>query len=171
MARNMAVRQSLARTQDLDDSEDIAQEVLIRVYLHLPGFRFQSKFSSWVFRITENETRAFFRKRTSALSAEERSFFLGTALEPDQATDSRADMEEAWAALEEIMAKLPAFQRKVFQLAAFDQLRPCETARVLGKSQTNVRASLHRARTKIRKQLLAVAPAVAEDLFGLGLLE
>ena len=37
-----------------DDAKDLYQEVFIRVYRGLKNFRFQSEFSTWLFRITTN---------------------------------------------------------------------------------------------------------------------
>ena len=39
---------------DEDDAKDLYQEVFIRVYRGLKNFRFQSEFSTWLFRITTN---------------------------------------------------------------------------------------------------------------------
>ena len=37
-----------------DDAKDLYQEVFIRVYKGLKNFRFQSEFSTWLFRVTTN---------------------------------------------------------------------------------------------------------------------
>lgn len=50
----------------LSDSEfvdDISQEVFINVYRKLPEFRFESKFTTWLYRITVNKCRDYLRKK------------------------------------------------------------------------------------------------------------
>jgi RNA polymerase sigma-70 factor (ECF subfamily) len=159
--RDLALRQSLARTRDRDESEDIAQEVAVQVFLQLARFRFRSRFSSWVYRITENEIRTFLRRKRSGVSAEQRAWPLQDGADCNPRVESQIDAKEAWDAVGEILTELPTVQRQVLQLVAFDHFRPCEVAQFLGKSQTNVRASLHRARVKVREQLLETAPHLA----------
>ena len=45
-----------------DDTDDILQEVFIKVYKNLNDFDPSLKFSSWIYRITHNETITFLRK-------------------------------------------------------------------------------------------------------------
>ncbi len=42
---------------DYDDAEDCSQETFIKVYKNLKGFRFQSSFTTWLYRITVNTCR------------------------------------------------------------------------------------------------------------------
>lgn len=46
-----------------DDADDIAQEVFITIYKNLKNFRFQSQFSTWLYRITVNKCRDHLRKK------------------------------------------------------------------------------------------------------------
>ncbi len=48
-----------------NDAEDVLQEVLIKTYYNLNGFDPELKFSSWVYRITHNQTVSEIRKRVS----------------------------------------------------------------------------------------------------------
>jgi hypothetical protein len=73
--RAIALRQAMVRVRDAEDIEDVAQEVSLRVLVGLPSFRFRSRFSSWVHRITENEIHNLFRRR-SRIERSERSACL-----------------------------------------------------------------------------------------------
>lgn len=48
-----------------EEAEEILQEVFVKVWKNLNGFRGDVKFSSWIYRITHNETISHFRKRKS----------------------------------------------------------------------------------------------------------
>ncbi len=48
---------------DSDSIDDIMQDVFINVYKHLDSFRFEAKFSTWLYRITVNKCRDFLRKK------------------------------------------------------------------------------------------------------------
>ncbi len=48
---------------DSDNIDDIIQDVLINVYKNLSNFRFEAKFSTWLYRITVNKCRDYLRKK------------------------------------------------------------------------------------------------------------
>ena len=162
--RRRAVEHALARTQDSDGAEDIAQEVLIRVFKSIQTFRFQSRFSTWVFRLTENQIQSWFRSRASANRAEEKALLLEGEFRPFRHIEMSLDAERLRKTLKKAIKGLPELQDRTFRLVVLQELEPCEAARVLGKSQTNVRASLSRARVRVRKNLLEQAPALVGDL-------
>lgn len=162
--RERALRQAMAKTQDPDEAEDIAQEVLIRVFRSLHTFRFQSRFSSWVFRIIENQIQSRFRSKASAQRAEREALLLEGNLHPSCHTEITVDADRLWDTVKTAADGLPELQDRVFRLVAIKAWEPCDAARALGKSQTNVRATLSRARVKIRERLLDQAPALVRDL-------
>jgi len=162
--RELALRHAQVRTQDSDDAEDIAQEVMIRVLESLHTFRFQSRFSSWVYRITENQVQSQFRSRATVTLVEERAQLRESAPIPKHRSGVSVDAKRLWDTVGSVMEGLPDLQHRTFRLVAFQQLKPSEAAQALGKSQTNVRASLCRARVKIRERLLEAAPALVGDL-------
>jgi len=76
-------------------AEDVAQETFIRVYRHLGTFSFESKFSTWLFRVARNAA-------VDALRREGRRSRLLRALPPPEAgppPDQRVEIEHAIAAL------------------------------------------------------------------------
>ncbi len=163
-AREMALRHALARTQDLDDAEDVAQEVLIRVLNSIHSFRFHSKVSSWVYRITENQIQSQFRSRASVDLAKKRAHVREVDPNRELQSEVSVDAERLWDTVNAVVEGLPELQDRTFRLVALQDFKPCEAAQALGKSQTNVRASLSRARVKIRERLFERAPALMTDL-------
>jgi len=162
--RVRAMRQVISRIQDPDEAEDVAQEVLIRVFRSLHTFRFQSRFSTWVFRIIENQLQSHFRFKASANRVEEKALLAHSNPHPACFTEVTVDAEKLRKTVSAAVERLPALQNRVFRLVALQAWEPCEAARALGKSQTNVRASLSRARGKIRELLLEGTPGLMRDL-------
>ena len=70
--RKLVYHKALKAVKDADIAEDIAQEVIIRVYRKLHTFRGDSSLSTWVFVIARNTLLMYFRserrRRSSALS-------------------------------------------------------------------------------------------------------
>ncbi|PID63200.1 MAG: RNA polymerase subunit sigma-70 [Ignavibacteriae bacterium] len=48
---------------DVDYVDDVCQDVLINVYHNISNFRFESKFTTWLYRITVNKCRDYLRKK------------------------------------------------------------------------------------------------------------
>ncbi|MBT8396747.1 MAG: RNA polymerase sigma factor [Gemmatimonadetes bacterium] len=164
MTRDLALRHALIRTQDPDDAEDVAQEVLILVLKSIGSFRFRSKFSSWVYRITENQIQSQVRSRASTEVKKSRVRVKAECPTVDSSPELAVDASRLWDAVTSVVDGLPKLQDRTFRLVAIQDWKPCEAAQALGKSQTNVRASLSRARVKIRERLLEKAPALVMDL-------
>ncbi|MBI1317212.1 sigma-70 family RNA polymerase sigma factor [bacterium] len=139
---------------DEDDAADVLQNSWIKVWKSLPQFRFDSKPSSWLYRIVYNESMDHLRKvqrlRTQQSSA--------TAEEHSIASDAHFDGDRAQRALTEALSTLPLRQKQVFELRYFDEMPYAEMASLLGLSEGALKASFHHAVQKIELALKALAP-------------
>jgi RNA polymerase sigma-70 factor, ECF subfamily len=155
------------------DAEDVAQEVLIKVYRHLHSFRGDSKFSTWVLSIARNEGLAWLRRR-SVRPEEPLEPMLDENGETDRGdftpallTDWREvplealERKELRECLCRAILSLSPIYREVVQLRDIDELDVQETAKVLGISAGSVKVRLHRARTMLQKELATVLKGYA----------
>ncbi|QHT62414.1 RNA polymerase sigma factor [Paenibacillus lycopersici] len=137
-------------TKQRDMADDIAQETFIRAFRSLHAFRGESTVKTWLLRIAKhlsiNHRRsAFFRH--IVLLDQVRHRRSSPSAEADYFEGEFAD--RIWT----LVLRLPAKQREVLLLHAHYQLKPEETANVLGLPQGTVKSRLHRARTQIDKWL------------------
>lgn len=149
---------------DPDDADDVAQQVLVRLYTHLGGFHGRARFSTWLYQITQNAARDVRRRRGRRAQAYERMVRLD-APQPSSAVGDHgagdADLaDRARAAL----AGLPERQRAVFDLVELQGYGSQEAADLLGISPPTARTHLLRARRALRSAMLAATPTLAEDL-------
>ena len=79
--------------------------------------------------------------------------------------ERQAASRETAAILEHALDSIPEFYRTVFVLREVEQLDTAETAAVLGVGDDVVKTRLHRARTALREQLLAMVGGTARDAF------
>lgn len=130
------------------DLEDVIQEVFLQVHKSLADFRGQSKFSTWLHRVTVN---VVLMNRRAARS---RPVFSHDGLsdhEPDLGArpDDEAARRERLAAFRRVLEKLPEKKRTVFVLHEIEGLPPVEIATVVDAPVLTVRTRLFYARKEI----------------------
>jgi len=149
---------------DLDDADDCAQEVFIRIYRKLAGFRFQSAFSTWLYRVALNTCRNFavssqrVRAR-GALRLDDPSSGNGAALEIGDSSanpEARYERGERALAIERAIAGLPAKQRMLVVLRDIEGRSYEEIAELAGMKLGTVKSKLARARGALREKLEGV---------------
>ena len=133
------------------ESEDLAQQVFIRVWKSAPRYKPTAKFTTWLFRITRNlvfnELR---RKRHFADQAEE-------IPEPTERADKEPDQvllgEELQLAIQDAINRLPESQRMAIILRRYEEMPYEEIAKVMGTTVPAVKSILFRARAELRERL------------------
>jgi RNA polymerase sigma-70 factor, ECF subfamily len=133
------------------ESEDLAQQVFIRVWKSAPRYQPTAKFTTWLFRITRNlvfnELR---RKRRFADQPED----LAEPVERAEREPDRVLLEgELQRAIQEAINQLPESQRMAIILRRFEEMPYEEIAKVMGTSVPAVKSILFRARAELRERL------------------
>jgi len=144
------------RTLSRMDSEDLTQEVFLRVYENLPKLKEAEKFRTWIFRIAINQLRDFLRRKRF------RNFW-GQAVEKEPEDVNASSFEgssgqetllrkEFWGKVRDFTQSLSRFEREVFILRFMDQFQIDEIAETLGKNESTVKTHLYRALAKFKKK-------------------
>jgi RNA polymerase sigma-70 factor (ECF subfamily) len=145
---------------DRDEALDLSQEVFLRVFRTLQGFRGQSSLKTWIYRIVINQARnrqRFWRRRRRAdqvsldqhVAEHGELTQPGDGTSPDQVLARKELASRLWAALND----LPFDQRTVVILREVDGLSYDEIAFSLGVAVGTVKSRLTRARQALRLQL------------------
>lgn len=150
-------------TGNPEDAEDVLQETFLKAFQHLPDFREDSRFYTWIVRIAVNEGLMKLRKRRSDKSVpmEDTVDEEGSVM-PREVADWRPNPEQqlAQAELETILndaaRSLPPTFRTVFFLRDVEGLSTQETAELLGLTVSAVKARLFRARLQLRDELAKI---------------
>ena len=137
----------LRMVQEPFDAEDLCQEVYIKVYKNLEKFRFESEFSTWLYRISINAANNFFRKRKLR-----EIFGVGKNI-----TQMEAPAEKPFSSHEPILwdaiTKLPKNQRTSVMLRNFQQLPFKKIAGVMGITENSAKVNYHYALKNLKKHL------------------
>lgn len=141
-----------------EDAEDVLQEVFIKAYQSLPGFRGDSAFSTWLYRIATNACLMRIRRKkldTVSLDQPIEQGADGTREVPDWTQDPASEVmnDELRAVLAQHINELAPDNRIVFVLRDIHGLTTEDTASVLGLTPPAVKSRLHRARLHLRERL------------------
>jgi RNA polymerase sigma-70 factor (ECF subfamily) len=154
------LRVSQTVTRNREDSEDAVQEALLKAFQNLAEFREDSQFSTWLIRITVNQSLMKLRKQRThkEVSVDEAFDSDGDALPLDVLDRAPNPEQLCWASeLRDILVRtvdeLRPILRTVFVLRDVEGLSIAQTAQVLNLSQSAVKARLWRVRLHLRKRL------------------
>ena len=130
-----------------DDTDDLLQNVFIKVWNNIGSFREDSSLFTWLFRIATNESLSFLqqKKRRNVTSIDGVSDYLVERFE----NDGHFDGEELQKKLQLAVLKLPEKQRLVFNMKYYDEMKYEEMAVILNTSVGALKASYHHAVKKI----------------------
>jgi len=134
-----------------EDADDIAQNVFIKIYQNLNSFKNESKLSTWIFRITYNETINFIHKNAKEQNVSFEDYSMNIA--DDLSTDEYYIGDEIELKLQKAIASLPEKQRVVFMMKYYDEMKYDKISEILGTSVGALKASYHHAVTKIKEFL------------------
>lgn len=137
------------------EREDICQEVFMKVYQHLPRFRFESSLSTWIGRIAYNTCLNFLEKKKvplyDDLGDEDQTY------EPVDDETSRpdfvyADREISGILREEIDGLSPVY-RTIVTLFHLDEMSYAEIADIMKMPEGTIKSYLFRARKQLKDRL------------------
>lgn len=135
-----------------DDADDVMQNVFIKAWNGLDGFREDAKLYTWLFKIASNESLTFLdqQKRRVSISLDNVHDHLEEKLRAEK------DFEEnktIWK-LQMAILQLPEKQRQVFQLRYYEEMPYEEMSQLLDTSVGALKASYHHAVKKIEEYVL-----------------
>ena len=154
---------ALKYTLDEDDAKDLYQEVFIRVYRGLKNFRFESEFSTWIYRITTNVCLSYKSRSKDHLRVsinnnddDDEENEIGEAREliydgssPEEIT-SGADIREI---VNEAVESLSPKQKMTFILKHYEGYKIREIAEMLNCKEGTVKKYLFEGIKNLRKKL------------------
>jgi RNA polymerase sigma-70 factor, ECF subfamily len=146
-------------TRNREDAEDVMQNALVKAFRNLSMFRGDSRFYTWLVRITVNEALMGIRRRRWNVTSIDDTGESDDMIRRDEIEDWGPSPEQCYSQTElrsilanTIQALGPGY-RIVFQLRDVENLSTSETAQALSISSTAVKSRLRRARLQLRRSL------------------
>jgi RNA polymerase sigma factor (sigma-70 family) len=135
-------------TGNRNTSEDLVQEVFMRMLKYRSTFQGRSKFTLWMYQIARNSHIDYLRKRKEEFPLDEQWY------EPVTADSSPSEMLESGQEVQLLrtaLAKLPLKKREVLILSRYQNLKYKEIAELLDCRIGTVKAHVHRAIKELGK--------------------
>lgn len=144
------------------DAEDLVQDTFLNVFKYIDGFRHETKFKNWLYRIA---TTACIKKRRRSKYAPKRELSLEEFLPADEAAIDRQAPSWATLPLDQVLNEelgeelqraildMPENYRVVLVLRDIEGFSTEESAQILNLSSANIKVRLHRARLFLREKL------------------
>ncbi|MCX7878330.1 MAG: sigma-70 family RNA polymerase sigma factor [Ignavibacteria bacterium] len=135
-----------------DEADDITQEVFIKIYRSISGFRGDSSLYTWIYKIAVNYTLNYLKKRKSDKTVSMELLPNDIYANTDKLGDE-IDQENRLRLIENAIASLPDQQRTVFSLRYYDKMSYDEISTVMNRSVGAVKANYFHAFKKISDYL------------------
>jgi RNA polymerase sigma factor (sigma-70 family) len=143
-----------------EDRKDLAQDIYMKAFHNLAGFKFQSKLSTWIAQIAYNSCLSWIEKKKLVLP--------GTLHEDEEmyeTTDNHSSVEnksenklfekELSVILSREIAGLPAIYQTLITLFHHESMSYAELSQITGMPEGTVKSSLFRARKMLKENLLS----------------
>ena len=148
---------------DGQEANDSAQEVFIKVFRSLRKFRFESAFSTWLYRIAANTCKNRLKSSDFRQNKKRVRFINPGKLEDGQYAEEiqnktsspmvELEKKERMMLIQKAIASLPADQNTVVVLRDIEGFSYEEVSNITGLNFGTVKSRLSRARRQLRKKL------------------
>jgi RNA polymerase sigma factor (sigma-70 family) len=143
-----------------EDRKDVAQDVYLKVYQHLKGFKFQSKLSTWVGQVAYNTCLNRLQKRQLAIydppatdGDETEGGDRSGVFRAEEETDRMLLQKELRCLLAAGIARLPPLYQTLISLYHQEDQSYQEIARITGLPEGTVKSYLFRARKQLKETM------------------
>jgi RNA polymerase sigma factor (sigma-70 family) len=157
--QNMVYNTAIGIVQNEDDADDITQEVFIQVYQSVSSFKGESKFSTWLYRVTvskalDHEKKKKRKKRFGFVQ----SLFGADGEEQVHAVEFnhpgvQMEKKEKAGELFSALKQLPEKQRIAFTLHKLEGQSYQQVAEIMNTTLYAVESLMSRAKTNLKKEL------------------
>lgn len=147
--KDMVFTLSLKMVNNKEEAEEIAQDTFIKVFNSLHKFKGDSKFSTWIYRITYNTCLDRIRKNKKEKTVSYIEDFSEHQTKAIETIFDSIDENERNKAIEDCLKELPPEDAFILILYYFDDKSIDEISKVINASVDNIKVKLFRIRKKV----------------------
>ncbi|MFK7813813.1 MAG: RNA polymerase sigma factor [Maribacter sp.] len=136
-------------TSNASLSEDLVQNVFVRMLKYKHTFTGEGSFSAWMFRTARNVNYDYYRKNKIAFNQSEVSA-IAYKLEDSDSIEKGMEQKDEISILNQAMKRLPPEKREVLILSKFKEMKFSEIGEILGCTEGAAKVKAHRALKDLR---------------------
>lgn len=158
--KEKAIQMAAVTVGNYEEAKDISQEAFVKAYRALDRFELRSSFSTWFYRILMNTAKDCLRKKRwknflTFRKTEEMENFFEAVADPRPAPSSNLLNAELGQKITQALNRLPLRQKWIFTLRFIEGLTLAQISEAAGVSEGTVKATLHFAAQKFKKEMRA----------------
>ena len=138
-----------------DISEDLVQNVFVRILKYKHTYTEDSNFVTWLFQIARNESHSYYNKHIKNRASNDLDT-ISYKLSESQNSHENLEVIESVKMLNQALEKLPYEKKEIITLSKLKQLKYKEIGEILGCSEANARIKAHRALQDLKTTFMSM---------------
>lgn len=163
--KHMVFTVALRIVRNREDAEEIAQDVFVKAFQSLEKFKQESKFSTWLYKITYNTSISKTRKKKLEMAPIEVNIVENFSLDEVFENLDKLDAAERKGIVSQLLRTLNPEESTLITLYYYQNIRTDEIAGITEMSQSNVKVKLHRIRQKLHNELQKILSNELKELY------
>ena len=140
---------TLRLLKNREEAEEVAQDTFVKVYKSLAKFKGNSKFSTWIYKITYNTSLDRIKKNKKHFNDVPIDEFTEHQIKTIDNALNNLEKEEQSKTIQDCISLLPSEDGFLLTLYYFDEMSLDEIAKTVGLTANNVKVKIFRARKKL----------------------
>lgn len=148
-----------------EEAEEAAQDTFVKAFKRLKDYRFEAKFTTWLYPIARNTAIDYKRRKTritASIDEDERFFHLVDTQSQGQFARLQAKQRSTY--IEQLIRQLPEEDAMLITLFYLQEQSIEEIAAISELSVSNIKVKLFRLRKKLKKKLEKMLEGEAREL-------
>jgi len=134
-----------------EEAEELAQDVFVKAYRYLADFKGQSRFSTWLYTLTQTTCLSFLRKKPDRSTLLEEEQLVQVTDQQMHSVQDSAEKKEQTAMINTAINRLSPSDAQIIMLFYKAEQSLEEIAQILGIPANTVKVKLHRARQRLKE--------------------
>ncbi len=140
---------ALKMMKNREEAEEVSQDTFIKAYKKLDKFKGESKFSTWLYKITYRNCLDAIKKNKEKYNNDTIDEITINKISGTENILESLERKERAAVMNACLLKLPEEERSILWMFYFEELSLKEIIKVTDLSEANVKVKLHRARKRL----------------------
>lgn len=149
--KDMVFSLALKIMRNREEAEEVSQDTFIKAFRSLHSFKGDSKFSTWLYKITYNNCMDRTKRISRSYNAQTIDTVVENKIESSESILDSIERKERAKLIEQCLEELPEEERLILWMFYYQELSLKEIIDVTSYTQANLKVKLHRARKKLLK--------------------